>query len=196
MKIIKYIITFFLFFSTVINAAQEPDIFLKDSVSEVSQFISDNKEMLDNNEGFLQAKVDELITPKLNILLMSKIVLGKENWLSMNSHQRDKFVLAFKGLMVRTYMKSLTAFDGEKILFLPYVEGKRPGIAKVQSTYILAEGEISVNYSLKLNKSNKWKVYDITIDGISLVKNYRADFRNHVEQKGISSLISVLEDKS
>ena len=126
---------------------------------------------------------------------MSKIVLGKKNWLSMNSHQRDNFVLAFRGLMVRTYMKSLTAFDGEKILFLPYVQGKRPDVAKVKSTYLLSEGEISVNYSLKMNKDSQWKVYDITIDGISLLKNYRADFRNHIMQKGITSLISELEEK-
>ena len=196
MKIIKYIITFFLFFSPQIYAADRPDVFLKESVKEVSQFISENKEILENDKKFLQIKVDELITPKLDILLMSKIVLGKKNWLSMNDYQRKKFILAFKGLMVRTYMKSLTAFDGEKIIFLPYVEGKRSGVAKVQSTYLLPEGEISVNYNLKLNKVDQWKVYDITIDGISLVKNYRADFRNHIDQNGINSLISSLEEKS
>ena len=126
---------------------------------------------------------------------MSKIVLGKKNWLSLNKHQRDRFGLAFRGLMVRTYMKSLTAFDGEKIFFLPYAKGKRPDVARVQSKYLLSEGEISVNYSLKLNKDDQWKVYDINIDGISLLKNYRADFRNHIEQQGIVSLINVLEEK-
>ena len=196
MNIIKYIITFFLFLSTLIYAAERPDVFLKESVKEVSQFISENKGELENNKKFLQIKVDELITPKLDILLMSKIVLGKKNWLSMNDYQRKKFVLAFRGLMVRTYMKSLTAFDGEKIAFLPYFKGKRTGVAKVQSTYLLPEGEISVNYNLKLNKTDQWKVYDITIDGISLVKNYRADFRNHIDQNGIKSLISSLEEKN
>lgn len=195
MKIIKYIIAFFLFFSMTIHAASSPDIFLKDSVKEVSLFITENKDMLESDKSYLQSKVDELIIPKLDIVLMSKIVLGKKNWLSMNSHQRDNFVLAFRGLMVRTYMKSLTAFDGEKILFLPYVQGKRPDVAKVKSTYLLSEGEISVNYSLKMNKDSQWKVYDITIDGISLLKNYRADFRNHIMQKGITSLISELEEK-
>ena len=72
MKIIKYIITFFLFFSTAIHAASAPDVFLKDSVREVSQFISENKDMLENDQSFLQSKVDGLIIPKLDILLMSK----------------------------------------------------------------------------------------------------------------------------
>ena len=97
--------------------------------------------------------------------------------------------------MVKTYMKSFTAFDGEKIKFIPYIEGKRPDIAKVKSIYLLSEGQIAVNYRLKLNKSNEWKVFDISIDGISLLRNYRSDFQNHVDIHGITSLIDSLEEK-
>tara|TARA_B110000858_G_scaffold138440_1_gene157193 strand:- start:1482 stop:1862 length:381 start_codon:yes stop_codon:yes gene_type:complete len=126
---------------------------------------------------------------------MSKIVLGKKIWLSINSYQREKFILAFRGLMVKTYMKSLTAFNGEKIKFIPYVEGKRPDIAKVKSVYLLPEGEIAVNYRLKLDKVSEWRVFDISIDGISLLRNYRSDFQNHVEVHGINALIDNLESK-
>jgi phospholipid transport system substrate-binding protein len=195
MKIIKHIITIFLFFSIAAYAEDSPDLFLKKSVREVAQFISENKETLENDESFLQAKVDELIIPKLDIQLMSKIVLGKKIWLSINSYQKDKFILAFRGLMVRTYMKSLTAFDGEKIKFEPYTKGERPDVAQVKSSYLLSEGSISVNYRLKMNKLNEWKVFDISIDGISLLRNYRSDFQNHIEINGINSLISDLEDK-
>ena len=195
MKIIKYIITFFLFFSSAVHAYEAPDVFLKNSVVEVSTFITQNKEMLDNNEEFLRTKVDQLIIPKLDIELMSKIVLGKKNWLSMSVPQRKRFQLAFRGLMVRTYMKSLTAFDGEKIEFLPYVPGKRKDVAKVKSNYLLSEGQIGVNYRLKLN-DQKWKVFDISIDGISLLKNYRTDFKLHIKKDGILSLIANLENKN
>ena len=195
MKIIKYIITISLFFSIAAYAGDTPDFFLKQSVREVALFISENKETLENDESFLQAKVDELIVPKLDIQLMSKIVLGKKIWLSINSYQKNKFVLAFRGLMVKTYMKSFTAFDGEKIKFIPYIKGKRPDIAKVKSIYVLSEGQIAVNYRLKLNKSNEWKVFDISIDGISLLRNYRSDFQNHVDVHGITSLIDSLEEK-
>ena len=68
-------------------------------------------------------------------------------------------------------------------------------IAKVKSIYLLSEGQIAVNYRLKLNKSNEWKVFDISIDGISLLRNYRSDFQNHVEVHGITSLIDSLEEK-
>ena len=195
MKIIKYIITIFLFFSITAYAGDSPDLFLKKSVREVAQFIAENKETLENDENFLKTKVDELIIPKLDITLMSKIVLGKKIWLSINSQQREKFILTFRGLMVKTYMKSLTAFNGEKIKFIPYIAGKRPDVAKVKSVYLLPEGEIAVNYRLKLSKANEWKVFDISIDGISLLKNYRSDFQNHVEVHGINALIDDLESK-
>ena len=196
MKIIKYIITIFILFSPFAFASDGPDVFLKNSVKEISAFISDNKEILDTNENYLKSKVDELVVPKLDIELMSKLVLGKKNWISMNKLYQKRFQLAFRGLMVRTYMKSLTSFDGEKIKFLPYKKGKRMDIARVKSVYLLREGELNVNYSLKMNRSGSWKVYDINIDGISLLKNYRSDFKSHIQRNGIDSLIEELEAKN
>ena len=195
MKILKYIIAIFILFSSYSFASDGPDVFLKNSVEEISEFISENKDSLDSDENYLRAKVDELVIPKLDIELMSKIVLGKKNWTSMSPVLRMRFQQAFRSLMVKTYMKSLTSFDGEKIKFLPYKKGKRPDVARVKSVYLLNEGELSVNYSLKLNKSAEWKVYDINIDGISLIKNYRSDFKSHIERDGIDSLIEELEDK-
>ena len=195
MKILKYIIAIFILFSTYSFASDSPDVFLKNSVKEISEFISENKDTLESDEDYLRTKVDELVIPKLDIKLMSKIVLGKKNWTSMNPILRMKFQQVFRSLMVKTYMKSLTSFDGEKIKFLPYKKGKRPDVARVKSVYLLNEGELSVNYSLKLNKSAEWKVYDINIDGISLIKNYRSDFKSHIERDGIESLIEELEAK-
>ena len=97
--------------------------------------------------------------------------------------------------MVKTYMKSLTSFDGEKLKFLPYKIGKRKDLAKVKSVYLLREGELNVNYSLRLDQSGIWKVYDINIDGISLLRNYRSDFRSHIERHSIDSLITELQEK-
>ena len=182
-------------FSISTYAVEAPDDFLKNSVKEISVFINENKETLENDEIFLKNKIDELVIPKFDILLMSKIVLGKSNWQSMNTSQQDRFVSAFRGLMIKTYMKSLTAFDGEKIKFLPYIKGKRSDLAKVKSVYLLNEGEIGVNYRLKLNSEGLWKVFDVSFDGISLLKNYRSDFRNHITNHGINHLISELESK-
>ncbi len=196
MKIFKHIIGFLLIIPLLTFGSTDttPDGFLRDSVKEVSLFINENKEQLDKDDTFLRDKMNKIVIPQLNILLMSMIVLGKKNWGSSSSDQKKQFQEAFKGLMVRTYMKSLTTFDGEKMQFLPYKPGKRADVAKVKSVYLLSEGELPVNYRLKLNDA-KWRVFDIIIDGVSLLKNYRSDFRDHIERDGIDSLISELKAK-
>ena len=197
MKIFKHIIVFLLILPLITfgSTATTPDGFLKDSVREVSLFIADNKEQLDTDDTFLRDKMNDIVIPKLDIVFMSKLILGKKNWVSSSSDQKERFQEAFKGLMVRTYMKSLSAFDGEKIKFLPYIPGKRANIAKVKSIYLLSEGELPVSYRLILNDSKGWRVFDIIIDGVSLLKNYRSDFRSHIESHGIDSLINELNSK-
>ena len=188
----KYIIIFLTFVvSPIVADNHGPDDFLKASVAEVMSFITDNKSDLDEDDEYLISKMNDIIMPKFDIELMSRIVLGKKNWNNISPSEKSNFMDAFKNLMVKTYMKSLTAFEGEKIKFLPYTLGKRDDIAKVKSVYLLNEGELPVSYRLKKTDS-KWRVYDIIIDGVSLLKNYRSDFKTHVTNKGILSLIDQL----
>jgi phospholipid transport system substrate-binding protein len=192
MKRFAYIITLFFLLSPALLAKESANIFIIKTVEEISAFITENKAMLENNDEYLRTKVDELVIPKLNISLMSKIVLGRDNWTSSNNYQKREFQKAFRSLMVRTYMKSLTTFDGEKMKFMPFKAGKRPNIARVNSIYLLSEGELPVSYRLKFVESDGWKVFDIIIDGISLLKNYRTDFQEHIQNNGINSLIIKL----
>ena len=174
------------------NSSERPDDFLKESVKEVSLLVSKNKERFETDENFLRMKMNEVVMPKLDIILMSKIILGKNIWTKMTSAEQTNFVEAFKYKMTSTYMKSITAFDGEKIEFLPYKPGKKANLAFVKSKYIMISGDIEVSYRLIRNNQG-WKVYDIIFDGISLMKNYRADFRVHVEKNGVQSLINTLK---
>lgn len=192
MKRFTYIITLFFLLSSALLAKESANTFLIKTVEEISTFITENKTMLENNEEYLRTKVDELVIPKLNIILMSKIVLGRDNWTSSNDYQKREFQKAFRSLMVRTYMKSLTTFDGEKIKYMPFKAGKRPDIARVNTIYLLSDGELPVSYRLKFIESDGWKVFDIIIDGVSLLKNYRTDFQEHIQNNGINSLIAAL----
>ncbi len=183
----------FLLTTNVAFSEVKPDDFLKDSVEEISLLVTKYKDKFETDEEFLRDKMNSTVMPKLDIKLMSKIILGKKIWTNLTSNQKDDFVEAFKYRMTSTYMKSITAFDGEKVVFLPYEPGKRENIAYVKSKYLIPGGDIAVDYRL-IKKSDEWKVYDIIFDGISLMKNYRADFREHVSQSGIDSLITSLRE--
>ena len=181
----------FLLTANIAFSSNTPDGFLKDSVEEISLLVSKYKDRFETDEEFLRDKMNSSVMPKLDIKLMSKIILGKKIWTEMSESQKDNFVEAFQYRMTSTYMKSITAFDGEKVVFLPYEPGKRENIAYVKSKYLIPGGDIAVDYRL-IKQSEEWKVYDIIFDGISLMKNYRADFREHVSQNGIESLITSL----
>ena len=183
----------FLLTTNIAFSSDTPDGFLKDSVQEISLLVSKYKDRFETDEEFLRDKMNSSVMPKLDIKLMSKIILGKKIWTEMSESQKDDFVEAFQYRMTSTYMKSITAFDGEKVIFLPYEPGKRENIAYVKSKYLIPGGDIAVDYRL-IKKSEEWKVYDIIFDGISLMKNYRADFREHVSQNGIESLITSLRE--
>jgi phospholipid transport system substrate-binding protein len=183
----------FLLTTNIAFSSNTPDGFLKDSVQEISLLVSKYKDRFETDEEFLRDKMNSSVMPKLDIKLMSKIILGKKIWTEMSESQKDDFVEAFQYRMTSTYMKSITAFDGEKVIFLPYEPGKRENIAYVKSKYLIPGGDIAVDYRL-IKKSEEWKVYDIIFDGISLMKNYRADFREHVSQNGIESLITSLRE--
>ena len=187
------ILLVFLLTSNIAFSSDTPDGFLKDSVQEISTLVSEYKDRFETDEEFLRDKMNSSVMPKLDIKLMSKIILGKKIWTEMSESQKDDFVEAFQYRMTSTYMKSITAFDGEKVVFLPYEPGKRENIAYVKSKYLIPGGDIAVDYRL-IKKSEKWKVYDIIFDGISLMKNYRADFREHVSQNVIESLIISLRE--
>ena len=187
------ILLVFLLTSNIAFSSDTPDGFLKDSVQEISLLVSKYKDRFETDEEFLRDKMNSSVMPKLDIKLMSKIILGKKIWTEMSESQKDDFVEAFQYRMTSTYMKSITAFDGEKVVFLPYEPGKRENIAYVKSKYLIPGGDIAVDYRL-IKKSEEWKVYDIIFDGISLMKNYRADFREHVSQNGIESLIISLRE--
>ena len=187
------ILLVFLFTTNIAFSSDTPDGFLKDSVQEISALVSKYKDRFETDEEFLRDKMNSSVMPKLDIKLMSKIILGKKIWTEMSESQKDDFVEAFQYRMTSTYMKSITAFDGEKVVFLPYEPGKRENIAYVKSKYLIPGGDIAVDYRM-IKKSEEWKVYDIIFDGISLMKNYRADFREHVSQNGIESLIISLRE--
>ena len=183
----------FLLTTNIAFSSNTPDGFLKESVEEISLLVSKYKDRFETDEEFLRDKMNSSVMPKLDIKLMSKIILGKKIWTEMAESQKNDFVEAFQYRMTSTYMKSITAFDGEKVVFLPYEPGKRENIAYVKSKYLIPGGDIAVDYRL-IKKSEEWKVYDIIFDGISLMKNYRADFREHVSQNGIESLIASLRE--
>jgi len=174
----------------------EPDELIKQTSEKVLSALDLNKEKYETKPEELFKLVNDIILPHLDFRAMSKLALGK-NWRKANDEQQLRFTDAFKSMLIRTYSKSLTEYAGQEIKFLPYrppAEGKRT--TKVKTVIDQGTGpDIPIIYSLRI-KDDIWKVYDIKIDGISLVTNYRNSFASDIRKVGIDGLIEKLRAKS
>jgi phospholipid transport system substrate-binding protein len=127
---------------------------------------------------------------------MSKLVLAK-NWRTASEDQRQRFINEFKGMLVRTYTNSLTDYAGNtEIVYLKSVD-KKEGKYVTVYTEIVQSGKpnIPVNYSLRQTDEG-YKIYDVVIEGLSLVKNYRTSFSKQISETSLDALIEDMAQKN
>lgn len=132
------------------------------------------------------------LSPIFHFEEMSKRSLGKY-WKERSDEEKEVFVGLFTGILRDTYIGKTDTYSGEKIVYLR--ERQNDVRCKVQTKFITKTGsEISVNFSL-LNNHGKWKVYDIIIEGVSLVNNYRSQFNNILMKSSYEDLIEKIKKK-
>lgn len=187
------------FLITVANASTaetlSADVLIKSTSQQVLKALEEQKEQLKKDPNHVYKLVDEIILPHIDFEKMAKLALGK-NWRKANAEQRVAFTEAFRQLLVRTYSKSLSEYTGQTVNYLPFRMEDGATRATVKTEIEQSSGfPIPIDYTLFL-KDGAWKVYDIKIDGLSLVTNYRGSFAKEIRAQGISGLIKKLEDKN
>ena len=124
---------------------------------------------------------------------LSKRTLGR-NWKKLDTQQRDEFIKLYRKLLDGVYMGRLLAYKDEKVIFSKesMISEKK---AEVFSNIDTGDKQIPINYRLVL-KENQWKVYDIIIEGVSLVKNYRSQFNSILAKNEPEELLKILREKT
>ena len=140
--------------------------------------------------------IHEIVIPRFDFLSMSKWVLGKQAWKTANENQREQFMEQFRTLLVRTYAKALLEYSDENIIYYEAENNPGSNIAVVR-TELKKSGSNSVpiNYSMHV-AGGEWKVVDIAVDGVSLVKTYRGSFASEIRKNGMDSLIEKLSQRN
>jgi phospholipid transport system substrate-binding protein len=151
--------------------------------------------VLSENPARARQLVDEFITPHVDLTGFSKLVLGKY-WRRSTADQQQRFLTQFRTLILRTYATALTSYTGIEVEYLPMREESRENFATVRSIIPSTGGDgVKVNYRLHCRK-NVWKLFDVSIAGISMVTTYRTAFSAEVKRSGIDGLIEILERKN
>lgn len=177
------------------EAIESPSVFLERTSNQVIQILRDDHELLQKEPERVYKIIDDYILPHLDDVTMAKLALGK-NWKKATKQQKLEFVGEFKDLLVRTYSKSLIEFKDQEINYFPVKLAQDAHKASVKAEVIQPGGpSIPMAYRVRI-KNNSWKVYDIKIDGISLVTSYRGTFTQEIRKSGIDGLLKYLRDKN
>ncbi len=173
-------------------AAHEAETLVHDTTESVLARLRADSERLKADNELIYPLVEDLILPHFDFRRMSIWVLGR-NWRLADAGQQEQFTTEFRTLLVRTYAKALLEFTDQTLVYLPFQaeEGARKVTVK---TEIHQQGgtPIPLDYSMYRNQAGEWKVYDIKVDGISLVSNYRSSFATEVRSGGIPRLLQKL----
>ena len=196
-QILNALIVSVLLIGPTVSAAEieAPLDLLKRTSDEVIQVLKDKRAAIDADPSLVYQIVDEYILPHLDDVTLAKLALGK-NWKKASNEQKIEFVDQFRTLLVRTYSKSLQEFSDQKINFFPVKMKADAKKVTVKSEVLQSGGpSIPVDYRLRLKK-DAWKVYDIKIDGVSLVTSYRGTFSQEMRKGGMKGLLKMLRDKN
>jgi phospholipid transport system substrate-binding protein len=169
-----------------------PDQIAREVTDQIVKLIKANREAYARDYKKLYAMVDEHILPHFDFRKMAQQVLGP-TWRSAAEEQRARFTAEFRELLVRTYGTALLKYTNEEIVYLPLKIAPNDPTATVKSQIRRSDGAppIAINYSF-YRRDAVWKIYDMAIEGPSIVTTYQRVYAERLQKEGLDALIANL----
>lgn len=181
--------------SSLAQANVSADVFVKGVADDVLTIVKKDKDIQNGDQEKIFALAEEKIMPNFNFDHVCRLVLGK-NFSRASKEQQDAFQREFRTLLIRTYASALSKYRNQTIQYKPLRDIADDKQVSVKTQILQPGGQpIAVDYTLE-QIADTWKVYDITIEGVSLVTNYRGQFSDEIRQNGMDGLIQRLVDKN
>ena len=172
-----------------------PDELVKNTTLEVISVIKQDKDIQAGDRAKIYALVEEKVLRHFDFRRMSQLAMGK-NWRQATPEQQEALIKEFRSLLVRTYAVSLSQYRDQKIEIKPTKLDADAKDATVKSLFLQNGREpVTVDYVMYKLPAG-WKVFNITVEGVSLVENYRSTFNEQVRKSGVDGLIKTLADRN
>ncbi|MCB1935056.1 MAG: ABC transporter substrate-binding protein [Nitrosomonas sp.] len=185
----------FLFVFPAWAMEMEPDRLVDKTVQEVLDIIGKDEKIGQDKERMLDL-IEDKILPHFNFIRMTRLAMGK-HWSDAAPEQQQTIVNEFRTLLVRTYSNALTTYRDETVRVNPIANLGDSVDTTVRTIVIQGQGKepVPIDYSMEKG-ADGWKVYDVTVAGVSLVTNYRGSFNSQIRRGGVDGLIKTLTDKN
>jgi len=172
--------------------AGTPTDTIRDMLSEAIRILENQELKKPERADERRRQLERVLGNPFNFEEMSKRALGA-HWAKLSDAERREFAQLFKALLANTYADRITGYSGEQIYYLnERVEGD---YAEVRTKIVSEKAEYPFDYRL-VRKPNDWRVYDVIVDGVSLVNNYRGQFTKILRTSSYADLVEQLRKKS
>lgn len=171
---------------------EAPTVIVKNTIDEVIRLVTDETLKVPDQASHRRQLLEETIGTHFDFDEMAKRSLAA-HWKSRGEADHQEFVNLFRTLLSNTYAGKIETYSGETVNYLK--ERLKDGYAEVQTKIVSAQTEISLDYRL-IFKDGTWHVYDVVVNGVSLVKNYRSQFDRIIHRSSYEDLVITLRDKS
>ena len=187
---------FALILAPLAAAAQEaPDALVKRVTDEVLAIIKADKDLQAGNTQKVVSLAEQKVLPHFDFTRMTRLAVGK-NWQQASDAQKESLTKEFRTMLVRTYSTSLSAYRNQTIEVKPLKMAAGDKEVTVRTQVVQPGGPpIPIDYAMEKADSG-WKVYDVVIDGASLVTTYRGSFNDQIQKGGIDGLVKTLAERN
>ncbi len=175
-------------------AVPSPDTVIRTTADEVIAAIKSDKAIQNGDRSKAYALINQKVLPHFDFNRMTRLAVGR-SWRQASPEQQKQLIDGFRDLLVRTYASSLSQYK-DQVVQIKGTDSQPGDSDAVVHTVIVPSGGQSVPIDYSMEKNNdEWKVYDIKVDGVSLVTNYRSEFADVVRRDGVDGLIKALDEK-
>ncbi|STX51155.1 signal peptide protein, toluene tolerance protein Ttg2D [Legionella busanensis] len=197
MKVIKLIfLGFCICLAQTLWAQSSPIPMLQDTADQIVTTLKQNKTSLKKNHTIIYQAVERHLLPRVDVNGMARSVLGRQAWSKATPSERSQFTQAFTQLVIRTYSNPLAEYTSETIKFLPIKGSLDKRFVRVNSIIMRPNGKnIPLNYSL-VAKDGDWKIYDLSVEGVSLLQSFRSQFAQVLQSSNMQALIKEMQARS
>ena len=177
------------------HAQEAPDAMVRRTTDEVLAIIKADKDLQAGNSRKVVELAEQKVLPHFDFTRMTRLAVGR-NWAQASDAQKEALTKEFRTMLVRTYSSSLTQYRDQKIDVKPTKMSPQDKEVTVRTSIIQQGGPpIPIDYAMEKVDAG-WKVYDVVIDGASLVTTYRGTFNDQIQKSGIDGLVKTLQDRN